>query len=844
MRNLLVTLFIFFVTTSYISAQDSAWVRLRPKYNEVGRVHRALFGENYRQEWSDSTYVQVIDIADVDGGLKPLRLGGGHQTVSLRLVSPSGKEWVLRNIEKDASVLLPEPIRQTFARDVVDDAMSAQHPFSPLVVAVIAEAVNVPHAVPIIGLVKESPALGEFNKQFANKVCLLEEREPYGESENTARVFRDLDIDNDNGIDGEAFLKARLLDVLIGDWDRHADQWRWIDTKKGKNKLYVGIPRDRDQAFYVNQGLFPRLASRPWFVPSLQGFRGEIWFPKYALKESNFIHSRAAAHMPYEKWMEITRSFVAQLTDDIFERALKQLPARTYARRHDELLTALKKRRDNIPQAMHEYYHFINRLAEMQLSDKHEFVHLYQKDTDTIHLDVYKISKQQVGSRIFSNVYYPGTTKEFNIYMRSGNDSVLIDLPRSKSRVRIIGGVGEKKVNTVASGRPIHYYASKSGSMLYGNTGRVKMHVSDDSAHTRYSVPNRYDVVKPLVTAGFNRDDGFLLGIGLQYMHPGFRKTPYASLNRIMLHHSFATSAYRLRYSGEFIHAIGKADVVTQADIYAPENTQNFFGRGNESIFIKGQNRITFYRTRFSLFNLNAGLRWRSTTGLSLVVSPSFQHYRYDEDDNRGRILELSGMVNSYDSSSIKESKTHGGLVVQLGLNKRNDRIIPNRGYYFNIKVQAMGALNDAAKNYGQLLPEFVGYVPLNSKRTVVFAERIGGGVTVGKPAFYQSVFVGGHENLLGYRQYRFSGDHMLYNNMELRIKLANFAGYIIPGEFGTLGFYDVGRVWLKNENSNKWHHGVGGGLYFAPAKLAVVSLVAGYSNEGWYPYITFGFRY
>ena len=135
-------------------------------------------------------------------------------------------------------------------------------------------------------------------------------------------------------------------------------------------------------------------------------------------------------------------------------------------------------------------------------------------------------------------------------------------------------------------------------------------------------------------------------------------------------------------------------------------------------------------------------------------------------------------------------------------------------------------------------------YKNLNKRKTVVIADRVGGMVTVGKTAFYQSAFLGGHENLLGYRQYRFAGQHSLYNNLELRVSIANVASYILPGYLGVTGFYDMGRVWEKNESSNVWHHGVGGGLFFAPAQMALFQLVAGYSNEGWYPYFTMGFRF
>ena len=46
------------------------------------------------------------------------------------------------------------------------------------------------------------------------------------------------------------------------------------------------------------------------------------------------------------------------------------------------------------------------------------------------------------------------------------------------------------------------------------------------------------------------------------------------------------------------------------------------------------------------------------------------------------------------------------------------------------------------------------------------------GGYTAGNTTFYQSLFLGGHANLQGYRQFRFADEHMLYNNTEIRIKL------------------------------------------------------------------------
>jgi len=151
--------------------------------------------------------------------------------LSLRLKDKEGKEWVLRTIEKNPEVLLPEALRGTFVKNVVIDAMSAQNPYSPLIVPVIADAVNVKHANPIIGYVAPDKQLGIYQKTFVNRLCLMEEREPTGNSDNTAKMLSELNKDNDNSIDTGSFFRARMLDLYLGDWDRHEDQWRWYDAK-------------------------------------------------------------------------------------------------------------------------------------------------------------------------------------------------------------------------------------------------------------------------------------------------------------------------------------------------------------------------------------------------------------------------------------------------------------------------------------------------------------------------------------------------------------------------------------------------------------------------------------
>lgn len=843
-KRILHFVLLIILTVQTAKAQtDSAVVKAHPSYDSVTRMHRRIFGENFRKEWAAPVKMPVIRLSEK--GLIPLQRGGGHQTHSLRMKDASGKEWVLRSIEKYPEILLPEAIRETFAADWVRDAMSAQHPYAPLIVPELSLALNIPHTDPIIGYVASDKNLGEYEKEFANTMCLLEEREPYGNSDNTLKMLERLKEDNDNTVDTVAFFRARMLDLFLGDWDRHEDQWRWLDEQKGSGRKYLAIPRDRDQALYRNEGFIPSLASRKWLAPYLRGFKPDIKRGNFFFFEARKLDSRFLIQLDHERWMKYTNEFIAQLTDDVMEKALSHLPPEVYAMKHDDLLQRMKARRGNMPKAMEDYFYFLNRVVDIQVSDKNELVEVTNGPNKGLLVEVHKLSKKgKAGDQLFSRNFLPSETRELRFYIGKGDDSVLLNTTNKKIKMRMIGGDGAKTFHVQEAGKKVCVYEKETGSTFTGETGRFRKHLSNDTANTAFIATNSYKIVKPLLAAGYNLDDGVLLGAGVQIMLPGFRKLPFGSVQTLTLAHSFSTTAFRIRYRGEWFKAVGKADIVMQANIFAPNNTRNFFGRGNETEFIKEGDYKRYYRTRYNLYELSPALRWRLSRFTALSAGPSVQFYQSDSSDNSQRFITKTSQINSYDSNTINQDKVHAGVILNLIRDKRDNIILPTNGHYINFLVQAYGGLNNESKSYVQLTPEINLYKNLSKKGRVVIAERLGGAVTFGKSAFYQSAFLGGHENLLGFRQYRFAGEQMLYNNLEFRIKLANFASYILPGQFGVTGFYDVGRVWVKDESSNVWHQGVGGGLYFAPAQMAVFQFLMGYSNEGWYPYIRMGFRF
>jgi hypothetical protein len=806
---------------------DSVAIAVHPSYLKVSGVHRWFFGTNYRKEWAAKVKLPFIRISEIQGGLVPVKEGGGMQSKSLRLADKSGKEWVIRSVEKTPDKLLPDNLKGTFAVDWVDDAMSAQHPFSALIMPPLAEAAGVYHTNPIIGVVAPDNALGDYKNQFSGMVVLLEEREPAGESDNTPKMIKELNEDHDNRFDGEQFLRARLLDVLTGDWDRHEDQWRWVIEKNGKDKVYRAVPRDRDQVFHVNQGLFPSVAALPWINPMFGNFDGEIASIKYLLYKTKFLNGYPDAQLSYPEYMQIVNTFVAAETDEVLEAGLKRLPPEIYGIRHADLFAKLKKRRDNIPAAMVAYYKFISRIRDIRTSDKSEQVTITDEPGNDLRVVIVKLDKSgQFKDTLMNRVYNHDLTKEIRLYVGDGDDQVSVRRANSPIRLRVIGGKGNKNFDVRQA------------------AGNLKVYNGKDSLDTRFVPVNPYNVLMPLATAAINADDGFLLGLGFRYKQmDGFRKLPYTSIQQLMVSHSFATAAFRIRYSGEWLQAVGKADLLLQAYLQAPDNTMNFFGRGNETVLNKFENYRTYHRTRYDTYQFDPALRWRTGEGTAISAGPSIQFYHLNRDDNQGRLINQPAFINSYDSLTVDRDKAHAGLQINLVSNKRNNDVLPSSGYYLNVNIQGYTGLNHYSRSFLQIRPEFTYYQRLNAKGTIVISDRIGGGLTAGDAAFYQSMFLGGQGNLLGYLQNRFAGEHMVYNNFQARLKLFNIASYILPGQLGLTGFYDAGRVWEKGEHSDKWHQGTGAGVYFAPAGLTIVQLLAGHSTEGWYPYISMNFR-
>lgn len=827
---------------SKVITADSVITKVKPSFDSVSRFHRYLFGDNYRKDYAMDIKLPVIRISEIEGGLKPTQLGGGNQSRSLRLVDKNGKEYVLRSVEKYPEVLLPQGLRNTFAKDVMRDNMASQHPFTALIVPVLAKAAKVPYSNPMIGLVSPDKNLGDYAAIFENTICLLEERNPMGASDNTTKMLKKLDKDNDNTYDAKMYLRAKALDVLLGDWDRHEDQWRWkADTTK-KGIKYLPVPRDRDQVLFRADGKIQRFAQKSDMLPMMQGIEKDLKDGNWFLWEGRAMNSKILSQYTEAQWDKEIKEFCDFFTDEVFEEALKRLPKESYDLRHKEFLAQLKQRKASLPKVMNEYYHFFNRIVDVQASHKNEKAEINGLADGHLKVELYKINKSgNVKDVTFSRVFDPKVTKQIRLYMRDGNDSVFIDNKTSPINLKVIAGHGKKVYHVSSSRNSVRLFGLKNENIFEGEeVSKLRTKLSSDTGNATYLGKDLYSRTSLYPNFGFNVDDGLSVGAFMKITNPGFRKQPYGNSQSFSALYSFATSAIRFKYTGDWLKALGNADVVVHANVQAPDNTRNFFGVGNETSF---ENNIRYYRTRVNLIQLETTLRWRRPKS-TFSIGPSFQFYTFDPSDNQNKFINNTAELNSSDRFVIDQEKLYAGAIINFVNNTKDNELLPTLGSYIDFKLVGYKGVSSAARSFSQFNGSIALYKNLDGRANLVLANRFGGAVTVGHPAFYQYAYLGGEGTLLGYRQFRFAGKHSFYNNLELRIKLGDFVSYVLPGQVGFMGLYDVGRVWAKNDPSSQWHHGVGGGLYFSPAQLTILRMIAAYSKEGWYPQFSMNFRF
>ena len=792
--------------------------------------YKLLFGEHYRKYYSLPIEAQTATIDTLFGGLKPKRAGGGHQSKSLQLVDKNGKEYVMRAMKKSASNFLQSvafkdqfvsnEFEDTYAEDFLYDFYTTSHPYAPLAVGNLADKIGVSHTNPLLYYIPKHQALKDFNADYGNELYMVEER-PSDSQKNlssfgkpsaiigTDDLLKNLHKDEKYTVDESAYIRARLFDMLIGDWDRHYDQWRWGEYKENDKIIYKPIPRDRDQAFTKYDGALLSLLMNMPALRHMQTFKNKIRNVKWFNHEPYPLDLAFLKTANESEWTAQAKYIQENLSDAAIENAFGGLPKEAQDGTIESIKHKLKVRRDQLQKYASEYHYVLQKTVLIVGTDKKDKFVINHKTENKLEVEVYRLKKEgeellytkELSGAKTKNIWIYGLDED-DVFEVKGNE-------KSTIGIRLIGGQNHDSY-AVENGKKVKIYDFKSKENTYILDHKTKTVLTDDYQTNLYDYKKpKYNAFSGLPTVGFNPDDGIKIGFIVNYAINYFKQNPYTRRHALKSNYYFATAGFELMYNLYAPKAVGQWDFDLEAQFTSPNFAINYFGFGNNTMNNDEIDGMDYNRVRIRIIKAAPQIKRTGLYGSTILFQTSLESIEVERTNNR--FIATPNIVNP----RVFESQQFAGTSLKYSYENYDNPSLPTMGMGFSITGSWKMNLRETRRNFPTIESKLNFNHKIDAQGKLVLATLLKGKAILNNNfEFYQGAALGGDYDLRGFRNERFLGKQSFFQSSDLRWNFGKIKKSIVPMSYGILGGFDYGRVWLGGEKSTKWHQSFGGGLW------------------------------
>jgi len=715
-------------------------------------------------------------------------------------------------------------LRETGIARIVKDQTTTQHPYGAMAADILLNELGIIHAHPKLYLMPDDPKLGPFQEDFGNMLGMLEENPAnpndgeigyLGSSEilRSNKLFRKLYKNHNNKINTKEFAIARVFDILVGDWGKHEDNWKWVGFKNGEKTVFRPMPRDRDHVFSRWDGVLPWITDREWAKPSGEDFNFEIVGLRSLMNQARHLDRFVGADLTKQDWTDAANFVKAKITDDVIEAAVKNMPSEIFNISGQIIEEKLKSRIKDLPEYTSQYYDMICSEVDIVGSNKDEYFDVVRNTKGSVTVNMFnKYEKGKGNTLLFSREFYPDETDDIRLYGLDGRDIFNISGEAENSiQVRIIGGTGKDSIIDVSNcpQETLVYDKGKKTKVDGGiNTERLSPYNISLYKYNRTSFA--YDTYFPLPYISYNADDGIILNAGIAFTLHNFETQDYSALHNFQIGASLEGSI-GIQYNGRFHHVYDGWDFTISANYDDPLRYTYFYGVGNETIKSDSLYNADYYRNRYSSKGFSIGIVkdfWKKSY---LLFSA-----RYDNNERQENIEGTIFAEQNYIGFN-KVNLIEGTAALKIDFT--DNETIPTSGTSFYAEYNNGFVTNLDYKNYGKLLLVGEGYLSLTEILPITFGLKIGGGKSFGRIPFYNRFKLGQNNYLKGYTNNRFTGNSILFAQTGFRINLLGFDGPLVPMKLGLIGYFNSGKVFQSGRNSKKWHNGYGGGIFIVPLR-------------------------
>lgn len=805
-------------------------------------------GERYREYYGKDYNLPIADLSSLYGGLEPVKLGGGFQTVSLRLKDKDGKEYAMRRVRKSATQFIQKELFKTldvqdyldgtFPEKFIFDFFTTAYPFGAVTIADMADAANVYHSNPKLYYVPKQDVLGKFNEFIGDDIYMIEERpakewkdlESFGQPDDidsSDKLFKSVLGDENKIVDKDQYIRSRLFDMWLNDWDRHEDQWRWaVFEKDGDKEIAQAIPRDRDQAFARYDGFIMTIARG--LSPELRKLRTieddikSVKFMNYGNYKLDLV---ILQNTELDRWLKEAEFLQQALTDDVIEQAFRNLPVESQDETSKEIQEKLKARRSKIKKWAEEYHGQLARRVVITATNKDDFIDIHRNENKEVEVKIYRNKNGERKDKYVDQVLNPDVTKQVWIYGLNDKDEYTITGGSSPIKLYLVGGE-DNDTYTSNKKNNIRILDFKSTENTLNDKAPTKDILDDyDANHFNINnfLVNDWSIIPSI---GFNPDDGIQPGLLAIHRVNRFNNEGFAAIHNIGATYFTNTQGGSLTYSGEFVDAIGKWSFGVEGNYSTPSFAENFFGYGNNTNFDQDID-FDFYRVRQEQYNIIPSF-YRDYNNLG-KLSISFPFDRINLDDNEGRLIE--GYFQDPNNNQL-DANSFVGAEIAYEFSNSNSNSFPSLGINLDLSTGYKYNIDNDELSFYYFKPELSFEYPILYNRLVLASEAVGSFQFADEivPFVFGTTF-GGTNGLRGFRIQRFTGESGFKQSTDLRLKLGRGSSFLVPGSYGIFGSFDYGKVWLNDRTIvpsfiadtdfiDEFQTDVGGGLFFNFASL------------------------
>lgn len=771
-------------------------------YKKHGQLYNWMWGKHYRSLYYTPVNAQKVNMDTWLGGM--LYIENMPRLYGLLFADENKRYYLLKILGAPTSfvessffreIYNKEIYKNTYLGDFIQEAATIENPFGFLISDNLARKIELNTGDITLVEIQNDYTDTIFDGVSINNKLASIYRLP---DLDTVNIETDTDIllhnihSRKGVLDHDLYIRTRLFDMLIGDWNKIPENWGWESTKDTLENVYKPMVLDRSHAFTKVDGVFFKRLLGMLSLGFITNYNAKAPNVSKVNKLGYTLDMALTANSSESDWVGQAHFIQSKLTDSLIDQTFSQLPLELQNNTFEKIKYDIKMRRDVLDKTATKYYKQLQKTPVLVAQDADVFVEsVSDKNLRISFID--KIRRDTV----FDKIYSPAYTQNIWLYTLGNKTDVKIDKKFKAISLSLIN-TGEPRNYKIDLAANTRIYAPQSEKGKLQSLKGVKTILSKDTSVLTYNY-QKYQYSKFSLTpiGVYDSDLGLNIGTSAAYTLYGIRRKPFTSQHQLSYNYSSG-----FLYQGIFPLFSSNSSFHLLAFASNNKSFYNFFGMGNNTSSFK-DNTKNYNRVHYNKYFITPSFNHQISRYQDVNTAISFQYFKIKDSVNKKRYINT---VYQSDNDIFKK-QYYIDLNVTYSYQKKINNFFSNLSLEFNPGwiIDLLSFENNVP--YASL---DVGLdLKLTNRLTLVTLLK-GKALFSNNYKFYQAATT----DLRGFRSNRFIGKQSFYECSDLRLDMGRLENPLTPLSYGLFVGADHGRVWYPAENSDKWHTSYGGGFW------------------------------